>query len=59
MNTQIEPLSEDEDSRHATDQEYDSIDSESSQGVTKIRLGCLCSVMVRKQTMQQLSVLAK
>ena len=32
MNTQIELLSDDEDSTYATDQEYDSSDSESSQG---------------------------
>ena len=34
MSTQIEPQSDDEDSTYATDQEYDSSESESSQGVT-------------------------
>ena len=32
MNTQIEPLSDDEDSTYATDREYDSSDSKSNQG---------------------------
>ena len=31
MNTQIEPLNDDGDSTYATDQEYDSSESESSQ----------------------------
>ena len=40
MNTQIESLSDDEDSMYATDQEYNSSASESSQGCyCKIRLG--------------------
>ena len=40
MNTQIEPVSDDEDPTYATDQEYDSSGNESSQGVT-VRLGSL------------------
>ena len=34
MNTQIEPLSDEEDSTYVTDHEYNSSDSDSSQEVT-------------------------
>ena len=50
MNTKTEPLSDDEDSMYATDQEYNSSDSKSIQGVT-VRLDyvvCLCGVMICK-----------